>query len=146
MPAPNNSFFLCCTPRNTGYVHLGRFHELNNAVGLRFTQCIISNLIQKNVSGQNAFPFCQKLKCFPGVNNSVLIPMLLSSPRNTHISKWRNWGCITQLVTSTVLINRDSKDLKSSVMMTGGQMSFKCCQSQSLTHVAPTICRHYAGV
>lgn len=71
--------------------------------------------------------------------------MLLSSSRNTNISRWRNWGCITQLVTSTVLINRDGKDLKSSVMMTGGQMSFKCCRSQYLTHAAPTICHHYAG-
>lgn len=72
--------------------------------------------------------------------------MLLSSPRNTHINKWRNRVCITQPVTLTALTNRDGEDLKSSVMMTGGQMSFKCRQSQSLMHTAPTICCHHAGL
>lgn len=72
--------------------------------------------------------------------------MLPSSPRNTHITKWKNQGCITQPVTSTTLTNRDGEDLKSSVMLTGGQTSFEYCRSQSSTHTVPTICCHYAGL
>lgn len=37
-------------------------------------------------------------------------------------------------------------NLKFSVMMMGQQMSFKCWRSQSSTHAAPTIRRHYAGL
>lgn len=132
-----HNFFLCCTPRNTGYVHLGRFHELNNAVGLRFTRCIISNLIQKRLWIE-CLPVLSEAQMLPGRGQlcSHCYAMLPSSPRNTHITKWKNRGRITQPVTSTALTNRDGEDLKSSVMMTGGQMSFKCCWSQSSTHAA----------